>query len=322
MSAPMKYWSISSEILKTEAEKLWLSVEIVDKDKNLFYISGNNKKILFKSTDFGWNSSLWHKIANDKQLTYKVLEWFWYPIAQTWYCSSHELDQIDSIDIVFPVIIKPLLEWHGNGVKMNIKDINELHTKLKESFQIYDKMIIQKQITWSEYRFLVVKWELILVRERDPAHVYWDWTHTIKELIDIENKINPLRWDWYNLPLSYIKVDGELIEFISKQSLHLNSVPTYNEKIYLRWNSNIWTWGISINRTFICHESIKRLTCDVAEYLQLQIAWIDIMTDDITKPIEDTWWVILEVNATPGIWWDIELTWVNTWKLILEKLFS
>ncbi|MCA9378581.1 hypothetical protein KC711_06990 [Candidatus Peregrinibacteria bacterium] len=52
MSKPMTYWSISSQILKEEAEELGLEVEILIPEKNLFFIKGKNKEVLFKSTDF------------------------------------------------------------------------------------------------------------------------------------------------------------------------------------------------------------------------------------------------------------------------------
>jgi hypothetical protein len=51
-----------------------LEVEIISIEKNLFYITGNGKKILFKSTDFGGNSALGYKLADDKELTYRLLE--------------------------------------------------------------------------------------------------------------------------------------------------------------------------------------------------------------------------------------------------------
>jgi hypothetical protein len=38
MVKPMTYWSISSQVLKEEAEKLGLEVEILVMEKNLFLV--------------------------------------------------------------------------------------------------------------------------------------------------------------------------------------------------------------------------------------------------------------------------------------------
>jgi len=52
MTHAMTYWSISSKVLTEEAELLGLNVDIINKDKNLYYIYSSSKKILFKTTDF------------------------------------------------------------------------------------------------------------------------------------------------------------------------------------------------------------------------------------------------------------------------------
>ena len=71
----------------------------------------------------------------------------------------YEFDNFDWLefsDLSFPVIIKPIDEAHGNGVCMNIISILELQKKLKISFSLYPKMIIQEQISGDECRVLVV----------------------------------------------------------------------------------------------------------------------------------------------------------------------
>ncbi len=317
----MTYWSISSIILTQEAKKLWLEVNIVSKEKNLFYVKWNWKEILFKSTDFWWNSALWLKISDDKELTYKILEKNNLPTAKTWYILPNQINTLKELNISFPVIIKPLEEAHWNWVMMNILNFDELYKKLKLSFKDYNKMIIQKQITWKEYRVVVVKWEVVIARNRVPASIIWDWIHTIEKLINIENKENILRWKWYNNPLSYINIDDELHWYIKKSWLTINSIPKKWEDIELRWNSNIWTGGISINATDNISPDIRRICLNTAKLLQLDLAWVDIITTDITKPLSETWWIILEVNSTPWIWWDTELTGINTGKIIIEKLF-
>lgn len=319
---PMPYWSISSIILTEEARNLWLEVEVISKEKNLFYISGNNKKILFKSTDFWWNSALSMKISDDKELTYKILEYYNLPIAKTWYIQKSEIDELHNLPITFPVIIKPINEAHGNWVKMNITSKKELVKKLEESFNTYDSMILQRQISWNEYRLLVVKWEVILWIQRIPAYVIWDGKNTIEKLIEIENSQNPLRWEWYNNPLAYIKVEQELLDFIWKKGFELSSIPKKWENIQLRWNSNLGTWGIPIDITKSLHGDIKKEVTKAIEILWMEIAGIDIITSDIWKSLKETGGIILEVNNTPWIWWHKELTKVNSWKIILKKVFN
>ncbi len=317
----INYWSISSIILTEEAKKLWLDVEIISRNKNLFRITGNWKKILCKSTDFWVNSSLGSKISDDKELTYNILEQHNLPTAKSYYINASEISSIKNLEIIFPVIIKPLQEWHWNGVLMNILTVEELIEKLEKSFQIYKRMIIQRQIEGEEYRILVMDWEVIIALNRIPAQIIWNWKNTINECIDSENETNPLRWVWYDRGLSKIQIDDELISYINKQDLKLDSIVPNWKTIRLRWNSNIWTWWTPVDVTSIIHPSILDVAYSATKALWLQFAWVDIITNDLLQPLNKTSWVILEVWSTPWLWWDHECTWVNTWKIILEKLF-
>ncbi len=325
MPTPMTYWSISSQVLKEEALNLWLKVDVIIPEKNLFIISSNTKEILFKSTDFWWNTSLGEKISDDKELTYTLLSRYGIPIPKTIYMYNYEFDNFDWLefsDLSFPVIIKPIDEAHGNGVCMNIISILELQKKLKISFSLYPKMIIQEQISGDECRVLVVLWQVIVAYNRIPPSIVWDGYSTVRQLIDYENINNPLRQEDYYAPLSLILSDNELVDFIDKQWYWLNSILQKWIELQVRWNSNMGTGGIAKDMTHIIHDDIKKLCLDVANKLNLSICWVDILATDFTKPLHESWGVILEVNRTPWIGGNRELTAVNSGREILRKLFN
>ncbi len=314
----MKYFSISSQELVQEAKKMWFEVEILIKEKNFFIIKWNWKEILFKSTDFGWNTSLAYKIASDKVLTYKILERYWYPIPKTQSIKKNEKYSLK--DFSYPVIIKPTNESHWNWVKMNIQNEEQLKKELDESFKNYDTMLIQEQFEWNETRVLVVKWQIILAINRIPPFVIWNWEYSIEELIKIENETNPLRWEWYKKSLSYIKVDDETVKILNTYWYTLKSIPKKWEKVFVRLNSNLWTGGTVNEVTNILHPEIKQMCIDITQKLWFWLCWVDLIIKDFTKPIKNNV-IILELNATPWIWWDRQLTNVNSAKKILEILF-
>lgn len=321
----MTYWSISSQVLKEEAEKLGLEVEVLVPEKNLFLVKWKEKEILFKSTDFWWNTSLGEKISDDKELTYTLLGKYWIPIPKTHYIYENEFADFEwsaFSSFRFPLVIKPIDEAHGNGVCMNITTVPELQKKLQTSFATYPKMIVQEQVSWDECRVLVVLWEVIVAYNRVPPSVIWNWHSTIGQLIDYENKNNPLRQEDYYAPLSFIRSDSELVDYIDKKWYNLNSVLGEWVRLQLRWNSNMGTWWTAVDMTHILHDDIKKLCIDVAEKLNLSICGVDILTTDFTKPLQEVGGVILEVNGTPWIGGDRELTSVNSGREILKKLFS
>ena len=324
MSLLLSYWAISSQELCNEAEKLWLEVEIISKEKNLFYISSSGKKVLFKSTDFWWNTSLWYKLCLDKWLTYDILERHWLPTAKSIYLWKDKFSSFQKTDIShmrFPLVIKPLDDGHGNWVMMNIESFFELQEKLKKSFQLYNNMIVQEQIEGDEIRVLVVKWEVVIAINRIPTQVLWDGISNLKELIEVENK-NPLRGEWYDEPLSYIKVDDEMLSFLSKSKKDLDYVPKKDEVTQLRWNSNLWTWWTLRDVTHILSKKTKDICCKAAKVLGLEISGVDIIMTDLSQDLDAIWWIILEVWATPGIWGHKQLTKINSAQEILKKVFS
>ncbi len=328
----VNHWVTSSMIITEEAKKMWLWVEIISKKKNLFYVKNKDKKILFKNVDFGLNSSLWKKLTDDKELCYKILDEHNLPIAKSYYLQKNEwiksskssVNKIKTNNLKFPLVIKPIDEYHWNGVMMNILTEKELRDKLSISFKKYDNMIIQEEISWDEIRVLIVKWKIIVAMKRVPPTIIWDGKSSIKDLIDIENKLNPHRGEWVEKPhpLLYIKIDDEIISFIKKQWLTSNDIPNKWQKVQLRWNSNVWTWWTIIDVTNNISNDIKNASITACKVFWLGICGVDILTSDITKPLSETGWVILELNATPGLWGDRELTSINTWKEILKLLFS
>lgn len=325
MNKSLWYWLYSSSMLVDEAINRWFDVEIISENKNTFFINWNGKSVLFKGTDFWWNSSLSVKISLDKELTYKILEKNNFPIVKSYYLSKKMYNDFNSTDInnfKYPLIIKPFNESHWNWVRMNIATFDELKVKLIGSFKEYDDMIIQEEIKWDEIRILVVKWKIVFAINRVPATIFGDGHNSIEELIVIENNTNKHRWEWYKKHLTIIEIDDEIISYISKQNFTLDSIPTKWEKIQLRWNTNRWTGGTAIDVTDKISDNIKEVCIELCKVFGMSICWVDIITSDYTKTLEESWWIILELNDTPGIWWTDWIESINAWKDILDIIFS
>lgn len=112
----LPYFSISSQLLIEEAQKLGIQVETLAKEKNLFIYSYGGKTVLFKSVNFGENSLVGTKIADDKELTHIILQRLGYPIASSLYVEKkkYSLQKLSGQTLPsFPLIIKPLDEAHG-----------------------------------------------------------------------------------------------------------------------------------------------------------------------------------------------------------------
>lgn len=297
-------WSISAELLVVEAEKLWLDVKIIDIDKNLFTIEGNWIIRHFKNVDWWLNTSYGFRVTKFKDYTYLLLDHYWIRVPKTTYINRKDKDNYREVlkDIVFPVVTKPVDWTHWDWVSIDIKSMDELKNALEYSFWTsVEKVVVQEQIQWFDHRIVVLWWKMVAASLRIQPYIIWDGEKTIKQLIDLENK-NPLRWKWnHNTPLSQIKVDNESIEIIKKQWFTLNSILDKWLKVLIRKNANLSTGWLSIDVTDIVHPTVKESCEKSAKILTLWLAWIDFMSTDISKSIDETKWAIIEINHTPGL---------------------
>lgn len=329
MVVPIKNWWISSELIYKEALKKGFEVNIINKEKNLFEVSSKWKTILFKSVDCAINSSLWFKIAEDKELTYTLCEKIWVPYPKTEYMKEGTDYEIHWVlnTIHFPLITKPFDWAHGDGVSIWItsKELLQKGFQFARNYTTW-KVVVQEQITWFDHRILVLWDKVIAGAIRIPPYVTGNWKNTVLELINEENK-NPRRgwWDDHDSIMSKIRIDNELYETLEKEGYTQNSILEKDKELFVRRNCNLSTGWLSINITKQIHESTKKACIELIKTCWLTFAAVDILSSDISKPLSETNWKIIEINATPGIrmhHFSSEGESINVAWLLLAYLFS
>lgn len=317
----LNYFSISSQLLLQAARERWLEAEIIADDLNFFEVRSLTKRLFFRNTDFGSNSSFALKMADDKKFTHTLLSRTGFPVPETIYIKKEDQDNLDTIlrGFPFPAVLKPIDGAHGEWVVTGIEDQETLTTLLKESLKHSDEVLVQEHVAGDEYRVLVLEGEAFLIIRRDPAHVVWDGAQTIRELIEEANK-DPNRWEWYEKPLSYIVADDRVESFLAKSGKTLDTVPEANERVQLLGVSNLGQWGTAENVTNIASPQIKQLCERLAHHFHFGFIGIDVMTKDISSPQTNDFRII-EINATPGIGWHKELFDFDTAGYVIDKLF-
>ncbi len=201
----------------------------------------------------------------------------------------------------YPIVLKPLDGNHGRGITININDWSEA----ENAYDIASKaaktrsVIVEQYYQGNDHRVLVIDNKVVAVAERVPAHVIGDGKSTIKELIDIINQ-DPRRGNGHDNVLTKIIVDPTSQAVLTKQGYSLDSILPEQEIAYLRATANLSTGGIAIDRTDEIHPENIWIAQRVAKIIGLDIAGIDIVTSDISRPLKETKGVIVEVNAAPG----------------------
>ncbi|MEL6786871.1 MAG: cyanophycin synthetase [Cyanobacteria bacterium J06607_15] len=201
----------------------------------------------------------------------------------------------------FPIVIKPLDGNHGRGITININSESEAEAAydLASKASKTRSVIVEQYYQGNDHRVLVINGKVVAVAERVPAHVIGNGTDTIEQLI-VQTNQDPKRGNGHDNVLTKIVVDRTSEAVLGKQGYDLNSVLPSQAVAYLRATANLSTGGVAIDRTDQIHPENVWLAQRVAKIIGLDIAGIDIVTSDISKPLKETKGVIVEVNAAPG----------------------
>ncbi|MFB2920913.1 cyanophycin synthetase [Aerosakkonema funiforme] len=240
------------------------------------------------------------ELASDKESTKLILREAGVPVPRG--TVINYLDDLqDAIQDVggYPIVIKPLDGNHGRGITINITSWEQAEEAYDAAKEVSKSVIVERYYQGRDHRVLVVNGKVVAVAERVPAHVVGDGKLTIEQLIEETNK-DPLRGEGHQNVLTKITLDRTSWQLLERQGYTLETVLPAGQICYLRATANLSTGGIAVDRTDDIHSENVWIAQRVAKIIGLDIAGIDVVTPDITKPLREVDGVIVEVNAAPG----------------------
>ncbi len=206
----------------------------------------------------------------------------------------------DAIDYIgYPVVLKPINGNHGRGITTNVTNWDDAVVALEAAKKVSRSVIVEKYITGDDYRLLVIDHKLVAAALRTPAHVVGDGKSTIQELVDKVNE-DPRRGYGHEKVLTRIKIDDMSKGLLKAAGYSLDTVLDEGQTFHLKDTANLSTGGTATDVTDIVHPDNVFMAERVSRVIGLDICGIDVMTTDISKPLEKTGGAILEVNAGPG----------------------
>ena len=258
----------------------------------------NLKRIQATLSDY--TSAIAVEIAQDKDDTKRVLGNIGLPVPQGDVARTldHALEIVEEIGL--PVILKPLDASHGRGISARIDTEEALRAAWDDARQYGNRIVVEQFARGKDHRVLVVNGKMVACAERVPAHVVGDGTSTIAQLIEKENR-DPRRGVGHTKTLTKLPNDEKTVRYLTAQRFALDSVPDRGQIVCLRGTANLSTGGTAIDRTEEMHPA-NITACEMAAgIIGLDIAGIDVLTEDISVPFRENGAVIIEVNAGPGI---------------------
>lgn len=266
-------------------------------------------------------SAIAESIASDKQLTKELLQSCGVPVpegeevdgpAQAW-----EVAQ----DIGVPVTVKPTDANHGRGV------FTDLHTRedVEKAWHAADAegsgVLVEKFIEGEAHRLLVVGKQVVAATRGKKQTVTGDGQSSILQLIDSQINSDPRCGEAEEFPLEPLILDKEPIAQLelTRQGYTGDSVPPAGQIVLIRRHGDL-----AYDVTDQVHPKVAAAAALAARVVGLDIAGIDLVTPDISRPLAEQGGAIIEVNAGPGLLMHLkpaEGQPRNVGKAIVEHLF-
>jgi cyanophycin synthetase len=244
-------------------------------------------------------SAIGVEVAGDKDLTKARLARVSIPVPAGEIVRT-EAEAIAALESIgSPVVVKPLDGRQGKGVSLRLSTPEEVADAFRIAQQYSRSVLVEEMFEGRNYRVLIVDYQMVAASERIPCHVTGDGSHTVAELIEIENH-NPLRGEGHEKPLTRIKKDDAILQaFMRKEGWSMDDVPDAGERVMLCAGMNLSTGGTAKDVTDEVHPEVRNLCERAARVIGMDICGVDLVLEDIAAPPVKGG--VIEVNAAPGL---------------------
>ena len=241
-------------------------------------------------------SAIAETISRDKDLTKELISSVGVPVPEGREVESAE-DAVEAAeDIGFPVVVKPTDGNHGRGVFIDLTTPDDVRKAYAIAVEEGSSVLVERSIQGIEHRLLVIGGKLIAANRSDLITVSGDGQSTVLELIESQVNTDPRRGNTELHPLSIIRIDTAAQMELDRQKLTPDSVPAAGREVLIQRNAN---------HAFDCTDEVHPDTAAIASLaarvVGLDIAGIDLVCQDIAKPLLAQGGAIVEVNAGPSL---------------------
>lgn len=283
---------ITSRLIFDELATQGVAVETFDAQAGLLRYRHNDRWNYIFSSRPESTSGIGVKICAEKDLATKLAIALDVPTPAT-LLYNDELAAKDFLKIYKTIVAKPLDASHGDGVTVNIRTHNEFIEayKLACASSRSGQVILQQQVTGDDLRVLVVGGKYVAACKRIPARVFGDGKSTVLQLIEHENKTNPLRSHGYKTQLNVIDTEAAK-RYLKGQ---INSIPANKQEVRVVGAANMGTGGEAVDITNSLPSQIIKDAEKLAQALKITACGVDFMYNSKTQEYN-----FIEANSTPS----------------------
>jgi cyanophycin synthetase len=267
---------------------------------SLVQFGWGSKQRRIQAAETDLSSAIAEAIAQDKDLTKKLLDAAGVPVPQGRPVKDAQDAWAAAQAIGTPVVVKPRDGNQGKGVTVNISSREDIEAAFHNAAKFRDEVMVERFLPGSDYRLLVVGDQLVAAARREPPLVIGDGQHTVSELVERVNA-DPRRGEGHSTSLTKIRFDDVALARLKEQGLCANSIPAKGVRVILRNNANLSTGGTATDVTDDVHPEVAARAIAAAQMVGLDVCGVDMVCESVLRPLEEQCGGVVEVNAAPGL---------------------
>jgi len=267
---------------------------------SLVQLGWGSKQRRIQAAEIDATSAIAESIAQDKELTKKLLHAAGVPVPLGRPVTSAEDAWAAAQEIGLPVVVKPRDGNQGKGISVNIATQEGVMTAYNTAKSFRDDVLVERYLPGSDFRLLVVGSKLVAAARRDPPLVIGNGKNSVRELVELVNA-DPRRGEGHATSLTKIRLDDIAKNRLKEQGLDENSIPAKGTRVILRNNANLSTGGTATDVTDDVHQEVAARAIAAAQMVGLDICGVDVVCESVLLPMEEQSGGVVEVNAAPGL---------------------
>ncbi len=272
------------------------SIRLTDGNLVQLGYGARQRRIWTAETDF--TTAIAEGISRNKDLTKGLLKACGVPVPEGRIVESPGDAWEAAEEIGLPVVVKPTDANHARGVSLDLKTREEIEAAFHLALAEGSEVIVERYVPGNEHRLLMVGGKLAAAARGEQLWVDGDGKASVRELIDRQLNSDPRRGEAEEFPLETIILEREpvICALLERQGLHGESIPAAGQRVLIQRSGNM-----SIDCTDEVHPDVVTVAALAARVVGLDIAGIDLVAEDVSRPLAEQGGAIVEVNAGPGL---------------------
>jgi len=265
-------------------------------DANLLQLGYGARQRRIWTAETSRTSAIAENISRDKELTRQLLRACGVPAPEGRLVADAVEAWEAAQEIGLPVVVKPSDGNHGRGVFTCLTTRAQIEAAYAVAVDEGSGVMVERFIEGDEHRLLVVGGRVVAAARGEAAMVVGDGASTVQQLIESQLNSDPRRGRDEDHPLNVVRLDSAARLELDRQGLDGDSVPERGRAVMIQRSGNV-----SIDVTDAVHPDVAGQVSLAARVVGLDVAGIDLVARDISRPLEEQGGAVVEVNAGPGL---------------------